>query len=120
MHHLVANGFEQRYSIDYEGTSCSVVKLETCRIVFTVAVSRGWSLRQLDIKRVYMKQPPGFKNSQTPHYNCKLDKVFYGLKQAPRAWFAKLSTKLHDLGFIPSKTDTSLFLYNESDVNFFF
>jgi hypothetical protein len=32
---------------------------------------------------VYMKQPPGFKDSTHPHYHCKLDKALYGLKQAP-------------------------------------
>ena len=95
-------------------------------MLFRSAVSRGWSLRQLDVKNaflhgvleeeVYMKQPPGFEDSQPPHLICKLDKTLYGLKQAPRAWFARLSTKLHQLGFIPSKADTSLFLFNKSGV----
>jgi histone deacetylase 1/2 len=67
-------------------------------------------------EEVYMKQPPGFENPQTPHFICKLDKALYGLKQAPRAWFARLSNKLHDLGFVPSKGDTSLFLYNKSGI----
>jgi histone deacetylase 1/2 len=67
-------------------------------------------------EEVYMKQPRGFENPQTPHFICKLDKALYGLKQAPRAWFARLSNKLHDLGFVPSKDDTSLFLYNKSGI----
>jgi histone deacetylase 1/2 len=83
-------------------------------------------LRQLDVKNaflhgvleeeVYMKQPPGFENSQTPHFICKLDKALYGLKQAPRAWFSRLSNKLYSLGFVPSKADTSLFLFNKSGI----
>jgi histone deacetylase 1/2 len=56
-----------------------------------------------------MKQPPGFEDPHTPHFICKLGKALYGLKQAPRAWFARLSIKLHALGFVPSKADTSLF-----------
>jgi histone deacetylase 1/2 len=63
-----------------------------------------------------MKQPPGFESSATPNYICKLDKALYGLKQAPRAWYSRLSTKLHTLGFIPSKGDTSLFLYAKSGI----
>jgi hypothetical protein len=59
-----------------------------------------------------MKQPPGFENPHAPHYICKLDRAHYGLKQAPRAWYSRLSSKLSDLGFLPSKADTSLFLYN--------
>jgi histone deacetylase 1/2 len=123
---LVAKGFKQRYGIDYEDTFSPVVKAATIRLVLTVAVSRGWSLRQLDVKNAflhgvleeefYMKQPPGFENSQTPHFICKLDKALYGLKQAPRAWFSRLSNKLYSLGFVPSKADTSLFLFNKSGI----
>jgi hypothetical protein len=41
---------------------------------------------------------------------CKLDKALYGLKQWPRAWYSMFNTKLRDLGFMPSKVDTSLFM----------
>ena len=66
-----------------------------------------------------MKQPPGFEDPRFPHHICKLDKSLYGLKQAPRAWYSRLSSKLQDLGFIPSKADTSLFLYNKSGITIF-
>lgn len=62
------------------------------RILLSLVVSRGWSLRQIDIQNaffhgflneeVYMRQPPGYENSQYSHYICKLDKSLYGLKQA--------------------------------------
>jgi histone deacetylase 1/2 len=63
-----------------------------------------------------MRQPLGFENPHAPHYVCKLDKALYGLKQAPRARSSMLSSKLSSLGFIPSKADTSLFLYNKSGI----
>jgi histone deacetylase 1/2 len=66
-----------------------------------------------------MRQPPGFEDPNAPHHICKLDKALYGLKQAPRAWYSRLSSKLHDLGFIPSKADTSLFLYQKSGITMF-
>ena len=66
-----------------------------------------------------MQQPPGFEHPDAPHHICKLDKALYGLKQAPRAWYSRLSSKLHELGFIPSKADTSLFLYHKSNVTMF-
>jgi hypothetical protein len=123
---LVAKGFKQRYGIDYEDTFSPVVKAATIRLVLSVAVSRGWSLRQLDVKNaflhgvleeeVYMRQPPDFEDPKVPHFICKLDKALYGLKQVPRAWFARLSTKLHGLGFVPSKVDTSLFLYHKHTI----
>jgi hypothetical protein len=58
---------------------------------------------------VYMTQPTGFLHSQYPDYVCKLQRSLYGLKQAPRAWFTRLSGFLHQLGFLASKADSSLF-----------
>lgn len=116
---LVAKGFKQRYGIDYEDTFNLVVKAATIRVVLSIAVSKGWSLRQLDVQNaflhgileVYMRQPPGHIDpSAPPSYVCKLDKALYGLKQAPRARYSRLSTKLHELGFKASKADTSIFV----------
>jgi hypothetical protein len=104
------------------------------KVLYRIPVHHGSSIklrpcRQLDIKNaflhgvleeeVYMRQPPGFENPNAPNYICKLDKALYGLKQAPRAWYSRLSTKLYDLGFVPSKTDTSLFLFNKEGITIF-
>ena len=66
-----------------------------------------------------MKQPPMFQNEKAPSFVCKLDKALYGLKQAPRAWYSRLCHKMQTLGFVPSKSDTSLFIYNKLNTSIF-
>jgi hypothetical protein len=66
-----------------------------------------------------MQQPPGFEDARFPSHVCKLQRAIYGLKQSPRAWYARLSARLFQLGFLPSKADTSLFIYNQRGVQIF-
>ena len=47
-------------------------------------------------------------------YVCLLQKSLYGLKQAPRAWHQRFATYLRQLGFVPSESDHSLFVYKTS------
>ena len=90
--------------MDYIKTFSPVVKPLTIRTVLSLAISRGWVLRQLDVSNaflngdlqetVYMVQPQGFIDKQHPTSVCKLHKSLYGLKQAPRALFQKLCSFL--------------------------
>jgi hypothetical protein len=92
---LVAKGFKQMYGYDYDEIYSPVVKTATVRLVLSMVVSQGWTLRQLDIQNdflngqleeiVFMRQPPRFESSEKPDYLCKLKKALYSLKQAPRA-----------------------------------
>lgn len=124
---LVARGNEQEEGTDYLETFSPVVRTATIRTVLHVAVTKHWNITQLDVQSaflhgdlketVYMKQPPGFEDPETPDYVCKLKKAIYGLKQAPRAWFDKFSMFLLDFGFACSFSDPSLFIYHRgSDV----
>jgi hypothetical protein len=117
---LVARGFWQRYGLDYADTFSPVVKPTIIRLLLSIVVTRGWSLRHLDLQNaflhglleeeVFMHQPPGFSDPDRPDYICRLTKALYGLKQAPRVWHARLATALHAHGFTPSAADSSLFL----------
>ena len=118
---LVAKGFHQQPGIDYGETFSLVIKPTSVRIVLSIALSAGWPIRQIDIqnaflhgnlsKEVFMHQPPRYSYPSFPHHVCKLKKALYGLKQAPRAWFSWLSTRLIELGFHGSLSDTSLLCF---------
>ena len=59
-------------------------------------------------EEVYVKQPPGFEDSNHPEYVFRLKRALYGLKQAPRAWYERLSKFLVEKGFSMGKVDKTL------------
>lgn len=78
---LVAKGFTQTFGIDYNETFALVAKLNTVRILLSLATNLDWHLHQFDIKNaflngvledeVYMCQPPGFEENRG-EIVCKL------------------------------------------------
>jgi hypothetical protein len=115
---LVAKGFHQQSGVDYDETYSPVIKSTTVRTMLSIAISSGWSLRQIDIqnailhgnlsKEVFMSQPPRYQHPLYPNHVCKLQRAIYGLKQAPRAWFSRLSTKHWDfMGLVQTRLSLS-------------
>jgi len=51
---LVAKGYAQTYGIDYEETYSPVAKMTTVRTIISMAVAKGWSLHQMDVKNVFL------------------------------------------------------------------
>uniref|UniRef100_A0A2N9ERL8 Integrase catalytic domain-containing protein n=1 Tax=Fagus sylvatica TaxID=28930 RepID=A0A2N9ERL8_FAGSY len=114
---LVAKGFTQTYGLDYTETFSPVAKLNSIRIIISLAANLDWPLHQLDVKNaflhgdltetIYMTQPPGFESKG--ECVCHLKKSIYGLKQSPRAWFDKFSKAVVSHGMTRSQADHSVF-----------
>ena len=121
---LVAKGFLQPPGVDYAETFSLVVKAPTIRVLFTLVVTFGWDIQQVNIdnaflnedltEEVYMSQPEGFIDARYPSHVCKLRKSLYDLNQAPRAWYTKLRVVLQSWGLVRVVSDASLFIIHTS------
>ncbi|KAM0990119.1 hypothetical protein ACFX2C_008681 [Malus domestica] len=117
---FVAKGFSQEAGLDYHETFSPVVKPTTVRLLLSLAATKRWKLKQLDVKNVflhgfldeevYMSQPQGFIDPAHLEFVCKLNRSLYGLKQASRAWNDRFSRFLLTLGFKSSYADSSLYV----------
>ena len=120
---FVAKGFTQTYGIDYLETFSPVAKLNTIRVLISLAANLDRPLHQFDVKNaflrgdleeeVYMDIPLGFVPSTQRSVVCKLKKTLYGLKQSPRAWFGRFSFAMRKHGFKQSHSDHTLFLKHQ-------
>jgi hypothetical protein len=98
-----------------------MIKPGTVRTVLTIAANKCWPVNQLDVtnaflhdhldEQVYSHQPAGFVDSSMLDAMCSLSKSLYGLKQAPRAWFNHFAQFAISIGFSPTRSDSSLFVY---------
>ncbi|CAJ2640890.1 unnamed protein product [Trifolium pratense] len=117
---LVAKGFTQTYGIDYSETFAPVAKMNTVRVILSLAANYNWNLQQFDVKNaflhgeleeeIYMDVPPGYREDIAANTVCKLKKALYGLKQSPRAWFGRFTKVMVGLGFKQSQGDHTLFV----------
>lgn len=116
---LVAKGYTQTYGIDYQETFAPVAKMNTVRMILSLAEMKDWPLHQMDVKNaflngeleemVYMQLPHGFEGRYGEEKVCKLLKSLYGLKQSPRAWFDHFSKAIRGAGYLQGKADHTMF-----------
>ena len=101
---LVAQGFTQRLSIDFDETYSLVMSGITFRYLMSLAVQKDLSMHLMDMvttyvygsldSDIYMKVLEGLeipnKNHNRDMYCVKLQKSLYGLKQLGRMWYNRL------------------------------
>ena len=112
----MAQGFSQKYGLDYDESFCPVVRPESIRTVIALAVKKGLKLHQMDVtiaflngeieEEVYMKQSEGFVADGQEHLVCKLRKSIYG---SLRCWNSALNAQLKTKGFNQSASDPCIY-----------
>ncbi|KAG8480419.1 hypothetical protein CXB51_025096 [Gossypium anomalum] len=117
---LVVKGYSQQYGIDFEETFAPVARLDTIKLLLSLAAQKQWKIHQLDVKsaflngylkeEIYVEQPDGFQIQGHEDKVYRLKKALYGLKQAPRAWYDRIDTYLSRLGFEKSLSEPTLFV----------
>nr|GFA14749.1 ribonuclease H-like domain, reverse transcriptase, RNA-dependent DNA polymerase [Tanacetum cinerariifolium] len=80
----------------FEEVFAPVARMETFRLLLTIAANNKWEVHHLDVKsaylhedlkeEVYVTQPEGFIKREDNVKVYRLIKLLYGLRQAPRAW----------------------------------
>ncbi|RVW85272.1 Retrovirus-related Pol polyprotein from transposon RE1 [Vitis vinifera] len=118
-------GFTQTYNIDYTKTFAPVAKLNTIRVLLSLATNLDWPLHQFDIKNaflngeleeeVFMTLPPGFCKEEEETRVCKLKKSLYGLKQSPRAWIDRFAKVIKNQGYQQGQSDHTMFFKQSND-----
>ena len=118
---LVVKGYTQTCGIDYTDMFAPIAKINTIRILLSLAVNLDWPVQQFDVKNaflhgdlfeeIYMDLPLGGSGPERLNQKvCKLKKSLYELKQSPRAWFGKFTKAMVRFGYNQSNSDHTLFI----------
>ena len=116
---LVAQGFTQKYGIDFNETFAPVAKQSTVRTVLAIAAGKDLEAEQVDVDtaflfapiddELYIKQPDGFEDAEYPNKVCLLRKSLYGTKQAARQWNKTLDDFFRSMDFVRADADPCLY-----------
>ena len=83
---LVDKGYNQKAGIDYDEVYSPVARLETIRLIISIAAQNNWKIFQMDVKsaflngylgeEVYVKIPIGYVRKDQEHKVLKLKKQY--------------------------------------------
>jgi hypothetical protein len=125
---LVAKGYKQKEGEDYTEVFAPVSRLDTVRLIISLAAQNSWRIFQMDVKSaflngvlqedVYLEQPPGFVKKGEEKKVYKLKKALYGLKQSPRAWYSRINSYFEKNGFQKCPYEHTLYTKSNSRGSF--
>ena len=90
----MAQGYTQVEGIDFDESFAPVARLESIRILLSIAYIMNFNLYQMDVKsaflngflneEVFVEQPKGFQDPYFMDHVLRLKKALYGLKTSTK------------------------------------
>ena len=115
---LVAQGWNQVPGRDCGGTYTPVCRLQSIRMVLTIAAELNLEVSQLDVKTAFLYTDTEGEVRplrRHPVFVMKLGKSLYGLVQSPQNWWKTINPKLIEIGFVPLKSNSCVYIYTHSN-----
>ncbi|KAL0543593.1 hypothetical protein IC582_018693 [Cucumis melo] len=85
---LVVKGYKQEYGVDYEEMFAPMTRIETIRLILSLAVQNGWKVYQKDVKsaflnghlkeEIFVAQPLGYVKKGEEEKMYKMKNALYG------------------------------------------
>ncbi|RDX88499.1 hypothetical protein CR513_29897, partial [Mucuna pruriens] len=111
------------HGIDFSEVFAPITRMDTVRLIVTLAACKGWDIFQLDVKSAFLHgelsedQPKGYVKKGKEHKVYKLHKALYGLRKAPRAWFSRIEAHFMQDGFQECSSEQTLFIKRSAGEN---
>jgi transposase InsO family protein len=116
---FVAKGFKQKKFIDYGDLWSPVARMDSLRVITSVAASKDLHLFQIDVqtaflhgeidREIYVHQPEGYVVPGSEKKVWRLKKGLYGLRQSAVLWNKRIHKTLIRLGFVQSTADPCVY-----------
>ena len=98
-----------------------MARSESWRVLLTLAINHGWTVRQWDVKAAYLQADLDpehqiyvkdlTESGETEYW--KLHKALYGLKQACHQWYNRMRSIMANAGYIQCIGDPGCFYSQE-------
>nr|GEU54704.1 retrotransposon protein, putative, Ty1-copia subclass [Tanacetum cinerariifolium] len=102
---LVAKGYTQTCTVDYEETFSPVAGIRVIRILISITAFYDYEIWKMDVKISFLNgyldedRLKVFFDPKHPRKVCKLQRSIYGLKQVSRSWNKRFDEEIKKFGF---------------------